>query len=213
MGSYCSEVPSTIPTVDISPYLAHGASPSAVSQVVDDVRHACTTYGFMYLTGHGIPDADMQKILECTRTVSSLPHSEKMKVWIGKSMGKSFRGYEPPGVQVHQRGLLPDTKEAFTVGMEVPADDPEAGSFSTGPNLWPAALADSDFREPVMKYHAKMLELVRVLLEILSLGLPREWGCSSDALCQLGSGRPCCPMRLLHYGPPEHLDERQFGGR
>ncbi|KXT16717.1 hypothetical protein AC579_5244 [Pseudocercospora musae] len=211
MRSYCSDVPSAIPTVDISPYLAHGASPSAVSRVIDSVRSACTTYGFMYLIGHGIPDADMQQILECTRTVSSLPYSEKMKVWIGQSMGRSFRGYEPPGAQVHHLGLLPDTKEAFTVGTEVPADDPEAGSFSTGPNLWPTSLADSDFREPVMEYHANMLKLVRVLLEILSLGLPRDWWCSPDALCQLGSGRPCCPMRLLHYEPRDCLDEREFG--
>lgn len=36
---------------------------------------------------------------------------ERMEVWIKKSVGMSFRGYEPPGGQTHRKELLPDTKE------------------------------------------------------------------------------------------------------
>lgn len=82
-----------------------------MAKVIDEGCDAYTTFGFRYLVGHGISDSDLQQILKFTRKISALPDSEKMEVWIGKSMGKSFRVNEPPGAQVHQRGLLPDIKE------------------------------------------------------------------------------------------------------
>ncbi|RAK70798.1 Clavaminate synthase-like protein [Aspergillus fijiensis CBS 313.89] len=131
---------STIPTVDIAPWLNPHVSESARQHVVAAMRDdACTTYGFFNLIGHGVAPAQRQEILDCAKLFFTLPEDEKMKVWIGNSVGRSFRGYEPPGIQTHQEGLLPDTKECFIVGHEVPATDPESGTFSTGPNLWPAA--------------------------------------------------------------------------
>lgn len=106
-----NKVPDTIPTVDISPWLANDASPESLKAVVDDMRHACTTYGFFYLVGHGITEEARQGTLECAKRFFALPSEEKMKVWIGKCMGRSFRGYEPPALQIHQKGDLPDTKE------------------------------------------------------------------------------------------------------
>ena len=111
MGSIESEVPNSIPTVDISPFLSNDASSEALSDVVEAMRHACTTYGFFYLVGHGIQEEDRQKTLDSAKRFFSLPEEEKMDVWIGKAMGRSFRGYEPPSLQIHKEGLLPDTKE------------------------------------------------------------------------------------------------------
>ena len=111
MGSLESATPVSIPTVDMSPFLDGNSSAEARSKVVEDMRHACATYGFFYLVGHGISEEDRQKALECTRMYFALPMEEKMETWIGKAMGRSFRGYEPPALQVHQEGLLPDTKE------------------------------------------------------------------------------------------------------
>lgn len=111
MGSNSAAPPTEIPTVDISPFLDENASPDAKEQVVDAMRDACTTFGFFYLVGHGIPEEDRQTVLNCAKLYFSLPREEKMETWIGKAMGRSFRGYEPPALQVHQEGLLPDTKE------------------------------------------------------------------------------------------------------
>lgn len=230
MGSFEATAPYTIPTVDISAFLADATS-SEADKVVEAMRHACSEYGFFYLVGHGIPEVDRQKILDCARLFSSLSHKEKMDVWIGKCMGRSFRGYEPPALQLHQEGLLPDTKEvsrrhwsivldnanktpsrkAFIFGREVPADAPEAGTFSTGPNLWPESLPDEDFRIPLMDYHGRMLSLVAVLLKILARGLPKAWNCPPDVFDGLNV-KPSAPMRLLHYTPPAVKKENQFGG-
>ena len=98
MGSIENNVPDTIPIVDISPFLSNDASPEAVSHVVEAMRHACTTYGFFYLVGYEVQEEDRQKALDCAKRFFSLPHEEKMDVWIGKAMGRSFRGYEPPSL-------------------------------------------------------------------------------------------------------------------
>ncbi|KAI0382679.1 Clavaminate synthase-like protein [Hypomontagnella monticulosa] len=209
MGSV-ETAPDAIPTVDISPFTDPNASEEAKLGVVDAVRHACTTYGFFYLAGHGVSKEKREGILNCSKKFFELPQEERMDVWVGKSMGKSFRGYEPPGIQTHQKGLLPDIKECFIIGHEVPADDPEAGTFSTGPNLWPKSLKDEEFRTPIMEYQATMLELSKVLLKLLAHGLPKAWGQPPDVMDDLAVN-PSMPMRLLHYAPQEVQDERQFG--
>lgn len=109
MGSI-AETPDAIPTIDIRPFLADPSSPDA-AKVVDAMSFACSEYGFFYLTGHGVPEEQRQKILQCTKLFAALPHAEKMDVSVSKCMGRSFRGYEPPALQVHKDYLLPDTKE------------------------------------------------------------------------------------------------------
>lgn len=73
------------------------------------------------------------------------------------------------------------------------------------------ALPKAEFQIPVMEYRHKMLELVSVLVDILSHGLPPTWGHPSDALKDILID-PSMPMRLLHYAPETNIDPRQFGG-
>lgn len=102
--------------------------------------------------------------------------------------------------------------QCFIIGHEVPADHPDAGTFSTGPNLWPKALKDEEFRTPIMEYQATMLDISKTLLKILSRGLPKAWGHGPEVMSPFAENDPSMPMRLLHYAPQEVLDERQFGG-
>lgn len=62
-----------------------------------------------------------------------------------------------------------------------------------------------------MEYQAKMLDLVKILLKILALGLPEEWGCPPDVFDALAVN-PSMPMRLLHYAPQAVPNDKQFGG-
>lgn len=107
------EEPKTIPLVDISAFIDENASAKAKDDVVKAMSHACSTYGFFYLVGHGIPEADRQQTLDCARLFAALPLEDKMDISVSKCMGQSFRGYEPPALQLHQKGLLPDTKEVW----------------------------------------------------------------------------------------------------
>ncbi|KAH8693371.1 hypothetical protein GQ44DRAFT_744621 [Phaeosphaeriaceae sp. PMI808] len=170
----------SIPIVDISPFLDEEVSQEMMNQVVEAMREACTTCGFFYLLGHGIFEEDCKS-----------------------AMGKSFRGYEPPALQMHQEGLLPDTKEGFILGCEIPADAPEAGTFHTGPNQWPESI-------PMMEYHSKMIEMVKVVVKILALGLPDQWNCSPDVFDEM-THNPSAPLRLLHYASQPLKCENQYG--
>ncbi|KAG8164504.1 hypothetical protein KVR01_006422 [Diaporthe batatas] len=200
----------TIPTVDIGPILDPKSTKEARRTVVEALSNACHVYGFFNLVGHGIPKESLQEAFEVNKMFFALPEDKKMEVAISKSVGRSFRGYEPAGIQTHHKGLLPDTKETFMVGREVPLDDPDCGSFSTGPNLWPSCLPKEKFQDRVMEYQAKMLDLVRIILDILAQGLPSEWGCPPTVFDTLLE-EPSIPMRFLHYGPVPSQDARQFG--
>ena len=218
-----------IPTIDIGPWLSQTATQEAKDNVVRQVRDACSTYGFFNLVGHGVPTQAMKQAWEASKTFFKLPLEDKMKVSVDKSLGKSFRGYEPSLIQTHQDGLLPDTKEVsdchvrlkllgqthcvqcFITGAETPADHPDAGSFSTGPNLWPTALPDEQFHDRVMEYRHQMTRLVENIVQILARGLPKEWGHSSQIFDDL-TVNPSIPMRLLHYAAQKNIDPRQFGG-
>lgn len=112
MGSI-EQAPERIPTVDISPFIADSDSPEA-ARVVQELSYACSEYGFFYLTGHGVPEEQRLGIFDCIEQFASLSQEEKMDVWVGKCLGSSFRGYEPPALQLHKDDLLPDTKEVLS---------------------------------------------------------------------------------------------------
>ena len=63
-----------------------------------------------------------------------------------------------------------------------------------------------------MNYQDRMLGLVQVILRILARGLPADWGCAPHVFESL-LHEPSIPMRLLHYGPVQAPDPRQFGGK
>lgn len=109
MGSQSSDSP--IPTVDVSAFLSPTASEAERLQVVDDVRHACTTYGFFTLVGHDIPHTQLNQAFESSQRFFALPEEKRKDVHVGKAVGRSFRGWEPPFIQQHKGDLLPDTKE------------------------------------------------------------------------------------------------------
>lgn len=111
--------PESIPTIDISAFTSPTASEQEKREVVEAVRHACATYGFFQLAGHGVPLAMQEGMLERTKRFFALPMEERMDVSVSKSMGRSFRGYEPPLIQTHHEGLLPDTKEVRSGSFKV----------------------------------------------------------------------------------------------
>jgi isopenicillin N synthase-like dioxygenase len=198
----------TIPTIDLSPFLSPSSPQSSRDAVITAVRSACQSYGFFQLTGHGIPLSLQRSILHCAKLLFALPLAEKQAMAMSQSMGMSKRGYEAVGGQTLD--VKPDTKEGFYIGVEVPADDPAAGTFLKGPNLWPASLRAEDFRTPVMEYHRRILGLHELLLRILAAGLSEQGkelmeGFMQDAVANI---------KLLHYPPnaKEGTEEQSIGG-
>jgi isopenicillin N synthase-like dioxygenase len=217
-----------IPTVNIAPWLASDSTHEARRGVVEAIRNACITYGFFQLVGHGVPQELQQKVLQCAEDFFSLPMDEKMVVSQKNAMGKSARGYEVLQGQTLQSGALPDLKEVsviedayprcmaltddpkgYFVGPELSAQDPRAGQFLQGPNLWPESLHKEDFEAPLQDYRQRMVALAEHVLQILARGLPQD---DQESLFDDFMDTPSANLRLLHYPPQITTDKLQLGG-
>ncbi|KAF3040461.1 hypothetical protein E8E12_003386 [Didymella heteroderae] len=136
---------SGLPIIDISSYLDATSSASARATTAQAINAACTNYGFFYLTGHGIPIATLDQIIDLARRFFALPLEEKNKIKRydagGPEGGDSARGYQGLGENV--TGGLQDMQEAIDFYRpwdgEVEEGDGGPGTRKTlqGPNLWP----------------------------------------------------------------------------
>ena len=66
-----------IPTIDISPYLDPHSSAEAKAKVIDEVKAACSTYGFLQVKGHGVPIEIQRNMLQCCKVLFDLPIEQK----------------------------------------------------------------------------------------------------------------------------------------
>lgn len=175
---------SAVPIVDI----AGLASPdlSERKAVARAMGRAAREVGFLYVTGHGLPESLFDDVLGAAEAFFAQPMEAKMASYIGGSTNHS--GYVPEGEEVFEGGAI-DKKEAFDVGLDCPA--PPADEPMLGPNLWP----DLDgFREPVAAYYAAMAGLARRIFRgfALALDLPEDQ-------FEPHLTHPPSQLRLIHY--------------
>jgi len=98
-----------IPTIDLSSYSRLDATPNEKARVVDEVKKACSQYGFIQVKGHGVPIAAQRSILECSKRLFDLPQDVKDTLSLKNNPAR--RGYERIGEQVLDAKALPDCKE------------------------------------------------------------------------------------------------------
>ena len=167
-------------------------------QVGRDLRVACLDKGFFYCTGHGIPQGLIDAVLVQARLFFSQNLATKQKV--DKTRSSCNRGYEHLGGQTLEANTLPDNKEGFYIGLDLPEEDPRvvAGRFNRGPNLWPQELPG--FKSTMQAYFSAMQDLGERLMDgiALSLNLDEDYfsGFKKD---------PFAILRLLHY-PPQNTN-------
>src|SRR5277367_4760096 len=110
---------STIPLVDISSLIAGDAQGSRA--VAAALGKAARQVGFVYVTGHGIPQPLFDGLLDAAVGFFAQPIAKKMEVYIGQSA--NHRGYVPAGEEVFAAGTK-DAKEAFDLSIDLPSEDP-----------------------------------------------------------------------------------------
>jgi isopenicillin N synthase-like dioxygenase len=178
---------SALPLVDVA---GLRGDPAAQAAVAAQLGRAAREVGFLYVSGHGIAPALFEGLLDAARRFFALPLAEKMQVYIGHS--SNHRGYVPEGEEVYAGGTH-DRKEAYDLGFDLPADDPDylAGNPLLGPNQWPAL---PGFRAAVGAYYAAVFELGRLMLRGFALAMG-EPATLFDAVL----GKPPSQLRLVHY--------------
>jgi isopenicillin N synthase-like dioxygenase len=99
-----------------------------------------------------------------------------------------------------------DLKEAFNIGLDLPADDPDvvAGRGFRAANLWPDL---PGFRDTMLAYFAACQGLGQLLHRAFALDLCLPPSFFDDKL-----DRPMAVLRLLHYPPaPGQTEAGQLG--
>lgn len=198
-----SKILSGLPIIDISG-LRNGDLADR-RRVARQIRLACLDKGFFYISGHGISEQLIDKVLAQAKRFFDLPLDQKMA--LDKATSKANRGYEPLSGQRLEEGTPPDLKESYFVGSELPPDDPRVlrGQFGRGLNQWPDTLPG--FRDELEHYYAAMTELGGRLYVALALSLELE-----EDYFETFYSEPLNTLRMIHYPPqPAHTDPDQKG--
>jgi isopenicillin N synthase-like dioxygenase len=190
-----------LPVIDVS--LLASAGGAGLAQVAAEIGAACRDIGFFYVANHGMPRALTEAAFAASAAFFAQPDAVKREV-LYTTAGN--RGYVPMKGEALDPTKPADLKEAFNIGLELPADDPElvAGRMFRARNLWPVV---SGFRDTMLAYfgacHALGQSLHRAFA--VDLGLPDDF--FEDKL-----DRPMAVLRLLHYPPaPAAAEAGQLG--
>lgn len=179
---------SSIPSVDVSALA--GSDAASRARVADELGRVAREIGFVYVTGHGIPQPLIDGLLAATKRFFAEPMERKMAVYIGRS--SNHRGYVPEGEEGFYAGSK-DKKEAYDLSIDLPADDPDylAGNPLLGPNQWPDL---PGFRDSVSAYYEAAFALGRRLLS----GFAQALGETPDFFEGFVT-KPPSQLRLIHY--------------
>jgi isopenicillin N synthase-like dioxygenase len=158
----------SLPVLDISPFLADESSPGA-QKVIKELLDICTTIGFVYIVGHGIPPAVDAAVLRHTREFFDLDDADRLA--IVNTQSPYFRGYTRLGME--RTAGAADWRDQIDIGPENPPSHPGPHDpiwlRLRGPNQWPPALPA--LRPAVADWMARMEALSRAVLRALALGL------------------------------------------
>jgi isopenicillin N synthase-like dioxygenase len=160
-------------------------------ELADEIGMVARTLGFFRICDHGIELSEIEEVYTAARRFFARPEWWKSRYYIGNSA--NHRGYVP----FSEKGDYPDEAnrnyEAFDLGIELPADDPDflAGRRLIGPNVWPDL---PGFRSTVAPYIKRVSRLGLRLCDLLELHL----GLSAGAMTRHMS-KPISQLRLLHY--------------
>ena len=177
----------SIPIVDVSGLMT--GNPSDAADVAEALGRAARSVGFLYVTGHDVPQALFEAMVAATKRFFDEPFEKKMEVYIGRS--RNHRGYVPEGEELFANGSK-DKKEAFDLSIDLPNDpDYLAGNPLLGPNQWPDL---PGFREAVGAYYDATFAFGRRLMRgfAMALGEPPD---VFDSMLR----KPPSQLRLIHY--------------
>ena len=173
-----------VPAIDIAPFLS--GDREGKGHVVDAVRDACRTIGFLVIAGHGLPADDLERAFSLTRDFFDLPQADKDR-WhpAGPSKQRGYHAFETRGLAHTLDAKVPrDLRETVFLG---PIEDfrgyyndlPEA-QLSYWPNTIPTEPAGVD--DAVIEIYRDFERLSADLLRIFALALDMPEGHFADKI-------------------------------
>lgn len=189
----------TIPVIDVSSLISgEGDTQTAAA----GIGTACREHGFFYITGHGVEIELQDRLEKLSRQFFLLDFATKDAIRM-ELAGRAWRGFFPVGAE-YTSGK-PDKKEGIYFGQELPPDHPKvrAGVPLHGANLFPDI---PDFKETVLEYLEKMVELGHALMKGIALSLGLEGSYFRDRYTE----DPLILFRIFYYPPLAPTDSDVF---
>ncbi len=154
-----------IPVVDIGG--VREGERAALERAAREIHAACTTVGFFYIRNHGVPQPIVDAAVAAARTFFAFPVETKRRV----AVNPRHRGFNALGDATMYQATKPDYKEFFSIGLELPEDDPAvlAGEALRGPNNWPDFMPE--LRSALYAYYEAIGACGSDLLRAVALSL------------------------------------------
>lgn len=165
---------SSLESLPVLDYSRLSAGPEEAAQFRNDLRDAMHEVGFLYLTGHGIPQELTDAMLDVSRRFFELP--DELKLAVENVHSPQFRGYTRVGGELTDGGI--DWREQIDIGVEREPVNPGPGVADywrlEGPNLWPDGLPE--MQDVVSAWTTRLSDISLELLRSLavSLGAPED---------------------------------------
>ncbi|MFZ2104378.1 MAG: 2-oxoglutarate and iron-dependent oxygenase domain-containing protein [Roseiarcus sp.] len=123
-----------LPVIDM-----RGFADGAFERITAEIAQACRGIGFFYVVNHGVAPVLMRAAFAEARAFFAEPVAAKAALAIEHVGGN--RGYSGLKHEALDPKVGADLKEAFNIGLELAADDPEliAGVPFRTLNVWPDA--------------------------------------------------------------------------
>ncbi|KAF2170291.1 hypothetical protein M409DRAFT_19893 [Zasmidium cellare ATCC 36951] len=170
-----------IPIIDIGP--SYSSNLGDRKQVAEQIRKACVTSGFFYITNHGIDKQACQGIIrQGQRLFKELSREQKEAI----SLKKSPYGYGwEDATSTSLQNDVEESKEGFNWSYEEDLDPAGGdggyvqidGSTATHVNQWPSEKDLPGFYDGIKHYYGPALQLARHLCKLfaISLSLPEDY--------------------------------------
>jgi isopenicillin N synthase-like dioxygenase len=188
---------SLIPVIDITP-LRDGSDPQGVA---DALHAASKNLGFIYIKGHGIPEAIIEAARNSAMDFFRQPDDEKAQI----KVSSSHRGWLGQNGAMMYDNAKPDLKESFIWGYQDANGNTPEDHELRGSNKWPQAVPA--LRDQAMDYFQRVHEVAHHLMRGFALGLDLE-----ENFFLRSSSKPLSRASFVYYPKQsEELGDDQFG--
>jgi len=179
------------------------ANAAAMKRAAAEIHKAFTTVGFLYIANHGLPEDVISETVREAQAFFRQPVEKKREV----AINKRHRGFNALGDALMYEATKPDYKEFYTIGLELPEDDPDvvAGEPLRGPNNWPADRPG--LRSAMTRYYEEVGRCGADLLGCVAISLGLDPSFFRDKYA-----KRLQRTQLIYYPPhPEGAPTDQFG--
>jgi isopenicillin N synthase-like dioxygenase len=160
---------------------------------LSQLREVARTFGFFYLTDHGIPQERIDTVIALSKQFFALPEQQKLEIEMKKS--PHFRGYNRAGLE-YTRGSQ-DWREQVDFGSEREKLDVKSGDPAwkrlVGPNQFPSALPEL---KPVIQQWIE--DVTSVGIRVLK-AYAEALGQSPDVFEPVYDGGPNQLLKIIRY--------------